>query len=324
MLNKYKQILNCDSLSLKYVNHNIFYDVDKKCYVNDQVSSIPVDSILFENNNKVFYFEDGSLFRMDTVSEISKEIYIKDSSYINPVSNHYLIYERKSRKEKIYSLIDDKKNIIWISEGNIEIKVINDYLFKSNSENSFTILDIKTGKPLWLHKLTEKSKIYGDLHLHQEILVVPQENEQSQITLVGLDINTGKKLWETKTALAYYKKKNGFLYGFASTSFGDNYYSEVNIETGEVFEKSFENFTENVVSHLAMIKDDFLYFSIYKNNCKIGILDLKRKKIIYEHSLGLDNGVQIGAPVVTDDKLYVLDSTNTLHVFKKEENMSIS
>lgn len=67
---------------------------------------------------------------------------------------------------------------------------------------------------------------------------------------------------------------------------------------------------------MATIHNDNLYFSAYKIG-EIGIIDLQKQEIIQEFSLNLEKGVGIGAPVVTEDKIYILDSLNTLHIFEK-------
>ena len=56
----------------------------------------------------------------------------------------------------------------------------------------------------------------------------------------------------------------------------------------------------------------------------IGIFDPIQEKIIWHYQLELPKGELIGAGddkiQITDTKLYVLDTTNTLHIFEREQD----
>jgi hypothetical protein len=53
----------------------------------------------------------------------------------------------------------------------------------------------------------------------------------------------------------------------------------------------------------------------YTEGCVIWAFDLTTKKILTHFNLGLEKGIELKAPVIRNDEMYVLDSIKTLHVF---------
>lgn len=300
-------------------NNDLIVQEKKHLYINDLKVDIQEDdyigvsygNIIKTNSDK----KEVSIWNNTNFLLLSKEHsslnFINNSLFVLvdfDYENVYSLYKIKVN-DNIYNVkIEGFKNIIHFDSEKIWV---ND-MFENNIIDCISI----NNENLWSYSLPEGFKIEGKIHLYDNILVVNQIDEQSCSIIVGLDILTGKKLWENKVSLIHYQQKNDFLYGFASNTFGDNVFSKINIKTGEVFEKNFENFAKQVASHLATIHNDNLYFSAYKIG-EIGIIDLQKQEITQEFSLNLEKGVGIGAPVVTEDKIYILDSLNTLHIFKK-------
>lgn len=314
-------INNCKSLY--FLANKTIYTIEDEFQTSTFIDNVSFNRYLSilnlsTYNNELYYFNDSELYKivMNKLVEIAKFENVNGVEIVS--ENTIFSWQKLSRKEYLYTIRDFDNQILWSFQGSDSLKHINGIIFKIElfDDTKFEILDLKTGFPLWSYSLPEGFKIEGQIHLYDNILVVNQIDEQSCSIIVGLDILTGKKLWENKVSLIHYQQKNDFLYGFASNTFGDNVFSKINIKTGEVFEKSFENFAKQVASHLATIHNDNLYFSAYKIG-EIGIIDLQKQEITQEFSLNLEKGVGIGAPVVTEDKIYILDSLNTLHIFEK-------
>lgn len=212
-------------------------------------------------------------------------------------------------KEKMLKAIEDICNIITQDDHSLIVKEMFDK--KVVEKLAFT------GQSLWSYTCPEGRKIEGNLYAYQEVLAFIEIDDNVQTTLVGLDIHSGEILYKEVVGLIHYQQQDNKLYGFASTTFGDNTYSEIDILKGEVYEKSFPNYKRDTASHLATIKDDYLYYSIYKDG-GIGIIDTKKKEIIKEEFLDIEDGVQIEAPVVTEDKIYILDSEQVLHIYQRD------
>lgn len=324
MIKKISHINNCTNC-FKLGNY-LLYQSDEFVFINNERFEKCSIYDFSEYNDILYYSAEQRLYKIKNLKKY-EVIFLKGANSIKAIANNnFLYYERISRKELKYVFFNGDFNELWNETGDSRLDILSESYIKFRRRlelniTSFTIRKVDTGKIVFSYSLPNNNKIYGDIHIYKNILVVPQEDEQDKITMVGLDITSGKTLWQTKTSLAYYKKKDNKLYGFASTVFGDNFYSEINIKTGELFEKSFTGYKKNVVSHLAAIHNNYLYYSVYKNSCEIGIIDLQSKDIIHEYPLNLEQSVQIGTPVVTDDKIYILDSNNTLHIYEKEENL---
>lgn len=155
-----------------------------------------------------------------------------------------------------------------------------------------------------------------------------------RITLC-LDVETKEVLWESK-------KFGGWL-----TTFEDKIYAikdkQVQILNPETFEVTNLDLQEQLLvldkkthkpedqmiwqipfsfsSSTYVIKDNHLYFTQEKNST-VGIIDLKTKELLWHTDIEINSGDII--PIITDIKvhgtrLYILDSSNTLHIFEKDK-----
>lgn len=57
-----KIIENCTYF--RHVNDSLFCDIDSICYMNWEKTLIPPDTILFSNNNSIFYYENNFLWEV--------------------------------------------------------------------------------------------------------------------------------------------------------------------------------------------------------------------------------------------------------------------
>ncbi|EKB56730.1 hypothetical protein [Bergeyella zoohelcum] len=312
------KIFLLDNLFFYLCNKNQFCTYDEGevqlCNINDFYIYNTKHFILKEDESSLFAYnmEDRKFEKILELDEeviffepINKETVI---ACINRENKEYIAkYEKGYKRWEIagqpcyYNLLHDK--IIFLRD---------DYDTKK-----ITKLNVQTGKSLWSYTCPEGRKIEGNLYAYQEVLAFIEIDDNVQTTLVGLDIHSGEILYKEVVGLIHYQQQGNKLYGFASTTFGDNTYSEIDILKGEVYEKSFPNYKRNTVSHLATIKEDYLYYSIYKDG-GIGIIDTKKKEIIKEEFLDIEDGIQIEAPVVTEDKIYILDSEQVLHIYQRE------
>jgi hypothetical protein len=48
-----------------------------------------------------------------------------------------------------------------------------------------------------------------------------------------------------------------------------------------------------------------LYYGSNRPGCEFGIIDCGKKELVESVALGLEEGYQIGAPIVSDGKVYV-------------------
>ncbi|MDO5614760.1 MAG: hypothetical protein Q4G16_01110, partial [Cruoricaptor ignavus] len=154
---------------------------------------------------------------------------------------------------------------------------------------------------------------------YEDILVLSHRDNDFNISAVALDINTGKKLWEQSCTHTLGAKNQNRIYNFVSSHKDNRDYLQIlDIKTGFLEEKTLTTNQKNdYIVWLSTYKDGKMYCSNLAHGCKLGIIDTESKEFT-EYSLNLPEGIQIGAPVVTEDKVYILDSANVLHIYERE------
>ncbi|EKB56732.1 hypothetical protein HMPREF9699_01461 [Bergeyella zoohelcum ATCC 43767] len=309
-----------NSVFLDYVlcksNKNKLYLLDKeKSFVLNNVYDYDIfnETIFYQENN----LESLYLLNLYTENEITINgvFSLRGAFHINE-DNIYIL--GKENTLKVIYIFDTKTHLLKsvVNTDYFPKLSIKDLCF-CVKKNTIYCFDSLLNENIWSYTCPEGRKIEGNLYAYQEVLAFIEGDEEGETTLVGLDIHSGEILYKEVVGLIHYQQQGNKLYGFASTTFGDNTYSEIDILKGEVYEKSFPNYKRDTVSHLATIKEDYLYYSIYKDG-GIGIIDTKKKEIIKEEFLDIEDGVQIEAPVVTEDKIYILDSEQVLHIYQRE------
>ena len=164
---------------------------------------------------------------------------------------------------------------------------------------------------------------------------------------IGLDIETGKLKYCIpefhqaigKTITSSYEDRKGF---FRSDYLLDNekgkifglgvdVYIEIDLNQEPPFatqyglQEEFEkyNVKGNDTAEDYVVQDNLLYFSLF-NQLKFGVLDINTKEIVYISepiTVGErdDRVTQLKDLKVSENKVYILDSNHTLHIFEREK-----
>ena len=148
-------------------------------------------------------------------------------------------------------------------------------------------------------------------------------SKMQQVIATCCDLDSGKILWETHFQGSHryiLNDADGNLYALFGRHEPDGkilYLNSLNTSTGQATLDIVEKNT--IVAStpwLAQIYQNVMYISdTYTEGCVIWAFDLASKKITSHFNLGLEKGVELNAPVIRNDEMYVLDSTKTLHVF---------
>ena len=166
---------------------------------------------------------------------------------------------------------------------------------------------------------------------------------------IGLDIETGELKYHIpeydeaigKTSTSSYDDSKGFfrsdyllnsekgkILGLAVDVF-----IEIDLNQAPPFvtqyglQEEFEKYNIKKANDTAedyVVQDDLLYFSLF-NQLRFGILDINTKEIIYvSEPIAVverdDCFTQLKDLKVSENKVYILDSNHTLHIFEREEN----
>jgi outer membrane protein assembly factor BamB len=224
---------------------------------------------------------------------------------------HYFFSEKKfiSKNNKLIGCFNINETKYWVLQydelinnqsvklyGNLQIvkNKLFFFLFDSSrqTDTKFTFcIDIETGKILWKSNdiggwlTTFQDKIYN-LHMKTVKILNPNTFEIKTIDLTE--------------QLSVLDKKQ---------------YDGANDYTWDIpFRFSINKYA---------INDDYLYFSQDKKNT-VGIINLRTEQLVWYTDIEIDNKDN---PIIMDikvnnDRLYVQDAANTLHIFKKQENIA--
>jgi outer membrane protein assembly factor BamB len=136
--------------------------------------------------------------------------------------------------------------------------------------------------------------------------------------VLALEKSTGKIIWETENTHPYYcfDEVNNKLYGL-----GHKQFEVISTVTGKKALIAQLDVNVFISSHLTFYSDGFLYFSSQlDNNIPVfGAVNVKSGKLefIQEVKIEGEKSFRIGLekPIVVENRLYIKDSLNTLHIF---------
>ena len=189
------------------------------------------------------------------------------------------------------------------------------------SDTNLTYIDninLETGKSEWI--LDFGMKVHGDILKHGNTLIIPLNNDH----LLGIDAQTGKRLWELEDCFNYYnlEETTGLLYGY-----GGERFEIIDAVKGEkVFQKQFDGSMDkykiSVSQHMSTLHGNGLYFTSNKQQIKFGKVNIRTSEIEFVQDL-IEDKERIGRtnaskPRFHNGRLYILDSVGTLHIFEEE------
>ena len=185
----------------------------------------------------------------------------------------------------------------------------------------------KTGQRLWEYKEEDENlKINGRcIPVVDDVVVVISLYGARPKKIQGFNIRTGERLWISQSEAKY--EPDTFHIGADKMLYGCRGYvvspgigiTKLNPLTGELEvslinkDEEFDFMPWNVTMH-----DRQLYFVDNRRGNEIGVIDVDKRELIERVPLNIKKKVTIGAPVVTDDKVYVfISDLQELRVFEK-------
>ncbi len=150
---------------------------------------------------------------------------------------------------------------------------------------------------------------------HKNSLIVSMPDT----TLVSLGLDSGKVEWYTKginVLVRYYK---GRLYNLNTDTFiiADANTGKIEKEI-PVIEEYKKNDIEMGTTNTLLITDSHVFFTDNWKS-KVAALNIQRNEIDWVYKLETPPRVTLpNPPIIKNDKMYLLDSNNTLHIFEKE------
>ena len=164
-------------------------------------------TLVFYNNDLVFFDKKGSILRFDDNSKIiwKKNYYTKVEKKISPILNFSIKDDTlivTDNLSKYYALDLETGEILWSKNHNTifisEIKIDNDKFYVIDSNNVLNCFSIKDGSKIWEFKsefeLIKSQKKLSIVYDEQNIYFY-----NSTGNLYSLDKNSGNLVWITPT-----------------------------------------------------------------------------------------------------------------------------
>lgn len=349
---KVNEILNIKSIAL--ISNTFFFQAQNKIYeaknpkafyeFKNDFNSLMIASktnIFWEDKNEIIglNFKKKELYKYKN----NNYQYININPYINMIDCKIVALMKNKDKHREIGLFDlNAMDFCWVNNnywGTIGLQSTNNVYLGSNSSNLISIIRTN-GLSQWQSDLSsyiwyqfdgqKPAHIQQIVGISENILLVWMAGEQ----LLGLDVATGKVLWKidfasyfhiTKwfTGSYYWNIKNHKLYLLKYL-----YYFEVDLASQEV-KILWKNPEESYSITHCCYTDDYVYFIALGSELGIEILGTFNRLSLtidwleYLTMPRLDAYSYVSfhqAPQVDGDRLYVLDSGGTLHIFEKESS----
>jgi hypothetical protein len=292
-------------------------------------------------NPKDDYFAKNDCLTNGVLGKDERQLYngefFEDEKVVYGKSNHYFapdVYYSEEDKDGVakISLMEHGKEYLLEVESEKSLKIAT-----YNSNHSILMLPqsgdrklffyTKTGERLWVYEEKEIVEVGGlFLSANEEIfeskamkiakvfpvvddvvVIVSHIMTEGIYKAQGFKIRTGEKLWELRDVCLddFFEGDDKMLYG-CLTIFGDLILCRLDPFTGK-FDKWVVKSDKGlgVCSWNVSMHNNRLYYGSNRPGCEFGIIDCGKKELVESVALGLKSGYQIGAPIVSDGKVYV-------------------
>ena len=244
--------------------------------------------------------------------------------------NNKLLFDRKNIKKCEYEtvLLYDDLSLVPINLNYFPNKIISETSYISIALNTLFLYKFNN-QLIWQHNFSdllkgEEIKQHGEIIVHKGILYVylaDKRNNKNTAT-IAIDVETG----EIKNK---YKGFAGKLFLYKNKLYTASYYKVqiLDIETEQILEIDFTDTLKakdlQIHWNNFIVEDDYIYFidGHWATTNRMGILDLKNKKLVWETSIKINDGINnnIREIKISENRLYSHCSDKSLHIFEKEE-----
>lgn len=320
--NKYENCTNCINL----VN-NIVFEIDGNVFINDIIFKKTSIYNIHNDRNNLYFNDKEILYQINSDLSLTEIFRVKEADSVKVINNNIrMAFKRISRKELLYKFYNCEYKELWCNKADQWVDVLNDKFVKLRNrldvdEKNFTIRNISNGFPLWSYSLPEGFKISSLAQIIDNLLFFDAfKNANEEHFIVGLDINTGKIVWQHLYKIPYkediiaftFNQKNKLCYAYLG-----NWYQIFNPISGEIiFEKKFDN---DIDPYVNSVCDDKLWFVIGKyENCKFGYINLITNEIEFLQDFPQENDEIFDTPIFHQNKLYLRGKYyNNLYIFEE-------
>ena len=294
-------------------------------------------------NYKEPYFYIPDIYG-NTYLIMGKEVrFLKDIFIKKVISDSFLLVS-KDKKTAIFDIINNEFHYI-LNSRIFKFLEWKEKLFFKN-KNTIQGIEIYTGQFLWEFPLSSLGKWKNSWDEERDFEVYKLIGIYNNIFwafieiggFIGLDIETGELKYRISE---YHMGKESKLF-FRSDYYLDNergkifglahIFIEIDLNQAPPFvtqyglQEEFEKYNIKKANDIAedfVVQDNLLYFYLAEQ-LRFGVLDINTKEIIYiSEPIAVverdDCFTQLKDLKVSENKVYILDSNHTLHIFEREE-----
>ena len=332
-------------------NVDNFLVVDDKLYFSNgkeviderghSILNSPLSLQFLNYKEPYFYIPDiygNTYLIMEKETRFLKDIFIK-----KVISDSFLLVS-KDKKTAILNIINNEFHYI-LNSRIFKFLEWKEKLFFKN-KNTIQAIEIYTGQFLWEFPLSSLGKWKNSWDEERDFEVYKLIGIYNNILwafieiggFIGLDIKTGELKYRISE---YHMGKESKLF-FRSDYYLDNergkifglahIFIEIDLNQAPPFvtqyglQEEFEKYNIKKANDIAedfVVQDNLLYFYLAEQ-LRFGVLDINTKEIIYvSEPIAVverdDCFTQLKDLKVSENKVYILDSNHTLHIFEREE-----
>ena len=281
-----------------------------KIHIGDKVLDVnPKDDYFAKNDcltNGVLGKDERQLYNGEFFED-EKVVYGKSNHYFAP--DVYYSEEDKDGVAKISLMEHGNEYLLEVeSEKSLKIATYNSnhsILMLPQSGDRKLFFYTKTGERLWVYEEEEENKeISMSIPVVDDIVVIISGPRKVQ----GFRIRTGEKLWETHDFCPEYlfEGEDKALYGCMSNFCKDLFLYRLDPVTGKLDSwnlKLEEDF--HLSPWIVSMHNNRLYYGSNRPGCELGVIDCGKRELVEAIPLNFKKGCQVGAPIVSDGKVYV-------------------
>ena len=294
-------------------------------------------------NYKEPYFYIPDIYG-NTYLIMGKEVrFLKDIFIKKVISDSFLLVS-KDKKTAILNIINNEFHYI-LNSRIFKFLEWKEKLFFKN-KNTIQGIEIYTGQFLWEFPLSSLGKWKNSWDEERDFEVYKLIGIYNNIFwafieiggFIGLDIKTGELKYriseyhmgkESKLFFRsdyYLDNERGKIFGLAHIFIEIDLNQDLPFVTQYGLQEEFEKYNIKKANDTAedfVVQDNLLYFYLAEQ-LKFGVLDINTKEIIYISEpiavVERDNSfTRLRDLKVSENKVYILDSNDTLHIFEREE-----
>lgn len=324
MMKHINTINNCKSLY--FLANKTIYTIEDEFQTSTFIDNVSFNRYLSilnlsTYNNNLYYFNNSELYKI-VINKLEEVVKLENVNGAEIVSENTIFsWQKLSRKEYLYTIRNFNNQILWSFQGSDSLKCVNGVIFRNElfDDTKFEVLDLKTGFPLWSYTLPEGFKIFGQVQVIDNLLILyAVDNNFDHSKTIALDINSGNMKWELdNTIFCQGDTEKKLLLGYAIRR-----YEVIDPFLGEkIVQKNMMDYYEKGLSPVSpnnTIANGKLWFvSGRGENAKFGRINIETSEVDFIQDFPLQNDGQLSKPVFYNGYLYLLDSNNTLHIFEE-------